>query len=193
MAIRVRWTFEKNDRYRHLEFRTASSSRSLRLTPREDRDLEAPLFPGLTDARLRMAITRACRATGTPHFSPHGLRRRRGSLDYKRTSSLAEVAEPLGDSKRWLRTTTCTRSPTTAKSTARSRSPESARNRVLRARVSDSPTTSATAPTRSSTRPTAESTRRQRGRAGGRRARDVDSLVVPVEHRVGAGETISPP
>ena len=49
--------------------------------PREDRGLAAPLFAGLTDARLRMAITRACRATGTPHFSPHGLRRRRGSQD----------------------------------------------------------------------------------------------------------------
>jgi integrase len=35
-----------------------------------------------------------------PHFSPHGLRRRRGSLHYKRTGSLAEVAELLGDTKR---------------------------------------------------------------------------------------------
>lgn len=70
------------------------------LPPREDRDLEAPLFDGLTDARLRTAITRACRATGVPHFSPHGLRRRRGSLHYKRTGSLAEVAELLGDTKR---------------------------------------------------------------------------------------------
>ena len=47
-----------------------------------------------------MAITRACKAGGVPHFSPHGLRRRRGSLHYKRTGSLAEVAELLGDSKR---------------------------------------------------------------------------------------------
>ena len=31
---------------------------------------------------------------------PSGLRRRRGSLHYKRTGSLAEVAEFLGDSKR---------------------------------------------------------------------------------------------
>jgi integrase len=46
-----------------------------------------------------MRVWRACRATGTPHFSPHGLRRRRGSLHYKRTGSLAEVAELLGDSK----------------------------------------------------------------------------------------------
>ena len=58
------------------------------------------LFPDVTDANLRMAIARACRASGAPHFSPHSLRRRRGSLHYKRTGSLAEVAELLGDSKR---------------------------------------------------------------------------------------------
>jgi len=100
-AIRVRWTFEKNDRYRHLELpEDLFEAIVATLPPREDRDLGAPLFSGLTDARLRMAITRACKATGTPHFSPHGLRRRRGSLHYKRTGSLAEVAELLGDSKR---------------------------------------------------------------------------------------------
>jgi integrase len=100
-AIRVRWTFEKNDRYRHLELPDDLFAAIVAtLPPREDRDLEAPLLPELTDARLRMAITRACRATGTPHFSPHGLRRRRGSLHYKRTGSLADVAELLGDSKR---------------------------------------------------------------------------------------------
>jgi integrase len=100
-AIRVRWTFEKNERYRHLDLPDELFDALLAtLPPREDRALEAPLFPGLTDARLRMAITRACRATGTPHFSPHGLRRRRGSLHYKRTGSLADVAELLGDSKR---------------------------------------------------------------------------------------------
>jgi len=70
------------------------------LPPREDRDPHARLFPGLTDANLRMAIQRACRAGCVPHFSPHGLRRRRGSQHYKRTGSLAEVAELLGDSKR---------------------------------------------------------------------------------------------
>ena len=70
------------------------------MPPREDRNPDAPLFPDLTDARLRTAITKACKATGTPRFSPHGLRRRRGSLYYKRTGSLAEVAVLLGDSKR---------------------------------------------------------------------------------------------
>ena len=100
-AIRVRWTVEKNERYRHLELPDDLFDALLAtLPPREDRDLEAPLFPDLTDARLRTAITKACKATGTPHFSPHGLRRRRGSLYYKRTGSLAEVAQLLGDSKR---------------------------------------------------------------------------------------------
>lgn len=100
-AIRVRWTFEKNERYRLLELPDVLFAALLAtLPPREDRDLGAALFPGLTDARLRMAISRACKATGTPHFSPHGLRRRRGSLHYKRTGSLADVAELLGDSKR---------------------------------------------------------------------------------------------
>jgi integrase len=101
-AIRVRWTVEKNDRYRHLELPGDLFDALLAtLPPREDRgDLEAPLFPDLTDARLRTAITKACRATGTPHFSPHGLRRRRGSLHYKHTGSLADVAAFLGDSKR---------------------------------------------------------------------------------------------
>jgi integrase len=100
-AIRVRWTVEKNDRYRHLElpddlFATIVAT----LPPREDRNLEVQLFAGLDEAALRTAIARACKATGTPQFSPHGLRRRRGSLHYKRTGSLAEVAELLGDSKR---------------------------------------------------------------------------------------------
>jgi integrase len=100
-AIRVRWTVEKNERYRLLELPDDLFAALLAtLPPREDRDLSAPLFPGLTDARLRTAIGKACKATGTPHFSPHGLRRRRGSLHYKRTGSLAMVAELLGDSKR---------------------------------------------------------------------------------------------
>ena len=69
-AIRVRWTVEKNERYRHLELPDDLFDALLATLPtREDRDLEAPLFPELTDARLRTAITKACKATGTPHFS----------------------------------------------------------------------------------------------------------------------------
>jgi integrase len=100
-AIRIRWTVEKNERYRHLDLPDDLFAAIVQtLPPREDRDLDAALFPRLDEAALRTAITRACKATGTPHFSPHGLRRRRGSLHYKRTGSLADVAELLGDSKR---------------------------------------------------------------------------------------------
>jgi integrase len=100
-AIRVRWTVEKNERYRHLDLPDDLFAAIVATLPaREDRDIEKPLFPGLDEAALRTSITRACKATGTPHFSPHGLRRRRGSLHYKRTGSLADVAELLGDSKR---------------------------------------------------------------------------------------------
>jgi integrase len=69
------------------------------LPAREDRDPEAPLLPELDSTALRTAITRACKATGTPGFSPHSLRRRRGSLLQKHGRSLAEVAETLGDTK----------------------------------------------------------------------------------------------
>jgi integrase len=61
--------------------------------------LAPSLFPGFRGDNLRTAITRACRLTGTPHFSPHGLRKRRGSLLSKQGYSLAEVAERLGDTK----------------------------------------------------------------------------------------------
>ena len=36
------------------------------LPPREDRDLEAPLFPGASANRLRTAIARACKAAAVP-------------------------------------------------------------------------------------------------------------------------------
>jgi integrase len=57
------------------------------------------LFPGFRGANLRTAITRACKATGAPHFSPHGPRKRRGSLLSKQGYSLAEISERLGDTK----------------------------------------------------------------------------------------------
>ena len=70
-----------------------------RLPAREDRDLDARLFPDFKGANLRTAITRACRLTGTPRFSPHELRKRRGSLLGEQGYSLAEIAERLGDTK----------------------------------------------------------------------------------------------
>jgi len=50
------------------------------LVPREDRATTARVFPRVEQARLRAEINRACRATGTPAWSPHDLRHRRISL-----------------------------------------------------------------------------------------------------------------
>ena len=60
-------------------------------------DLDAQLFAGFTGRPSAPAITRACKLTGTPHFSPHGLRKRRGSLLDKQDCSLT------GDSRVPLR------------------------------------------------------------------------------------------
>ena len=68
------------------------------LVPREDRDLEAPVFGDLTDARLRTAIGRACRATGTPLFSPHQVRHRRASLWHLAGVPAVQAAAWLGHS-----------------------------------------------------------------------------------------------
>lgn len=45
------------------------------------------------------ACTAPARRPGRPHFSPHGLRKRRGSLLSKQGYSLAEISERLGDTK----------------------------------------------------------------------------------------------
>jgi hypothetical protein len=64
-----------------------------RLPAREDRDPSAPLFAGITADRLRMAIGRACRDAGVPHFSPHDLRHRRISVLHRLGVSWAEIGE----------------------------------------------------------------------------------------------------
>jgi integrase len=70
----------------------------LELLPREDRDLEARVFTESTADRLRTALARACRATGTPLFSPHDLRHRRASLWHLAGVSAAEASSRLGHS-----------------------------------------------------------------------------------------------
>lgn len=69
------------------------------LPPREDRDLDAPLFAGVTDARLRMAIIRACKAAGVPTFTPHDLRHRRVSLLHRQGRTWAEIGRLVGQKK----------------------------------------------------------------------------------------------
>lgn len=69
------------------------------LGPREDRDVDAPLFPGVSADRLRTAIGRACKASGVPVFSPHDLRHRRISLLHRQGRSWAEIARFVGQRK----------------------------------------------------------------------------------------------
>jgi integrase len=70
------------------------------LPAREDRQAVAPLFPGVTADRLRMAIGRACRDGGVPHFFPHALRHRRISLLHCQGVSWAEIGERVGQRSR---------------------------------------------------------------------------------------------
>lgn len=69
------------------------------LRPRDDRDPEAPLFPGASPDALRTAIARACRAAGVPVFSPHDLRHRRISLLHRQGRTWAEIGRFVGQRK----------------------------------------------------------------------------------------------
>ncbi len=66
------------------------------LPPREDRDPDQPVFPGLTQERLRTAIARACKASGTPTWSPHDLRHRRISLWHRKGETWALIGARVG-------------------------------------------------------------------------------------------------
>jgi integrase len=66
------------------------------LPPREDRSPDHPVFPGLTQERLRTAIARACRASGTPNWSPHDLRHRRISLWHRQGETWALIGARVG-------------------------------------------------------------------------------------------------
>jgi integrase len=88
---RPRWIELQDDLYRAtLE----------RLAAREDRDAAAPLYADVTADRLWTAIARACRDSGTPHFSPHALRHRRISLMHRNGLSWAEIGERVGQRSR---------------------------------------------------------------------------------------------
>jgi integrase len=66
------------------------------LPPREDRSPDRPVFPGVTQERLRTAIARACRASGTPAWSPHDLRHRRISLWHRQGETWALIGARVG-------------------------------------------------------------------------------------------------
>lgn len=66
------------------------------LPPRDDRTADRPVFPGLTQERLRTAIARACKASGTPAWSPHDLRHRRISLWHRQGETWALIGARVG-------------------------------------------------------------------------------------------------
>jgi integrase len=78
------------------------------LPPRDDRDLSAPLFPGVNANALRTAIAKACRATGTALWSPHDLKHRRISLLHARGWSWARVGAYTGNTSLKLTSDTYT-------------------------------------------------------------------------------------
>jgi integrase len=84
---RARWVELPDDLYRIVVDR---------LPAREDRDLEAPLFPIGSADNLRMAVGRACRDAGIPSWSPHDLRHRRISLLHQQGESWAEIGAKVG-------------------------------------------------------------------------------------------------
>jgi integrase len=66
-----------------------------RLAP-EDRDPQAPVFPGVLDGSLRMAMRRACIAAQIPLYSPHDLRHRYISLLVRSGMDPAAVSARVG-------------------------------------------------------------------------------------------------
>jgi integrase len=87
-AIRVRPDAEKNQRYRYVNLPDdLFAALVATLPPREDRDAAEPLFPGVTDATCASQSPTPAGTVVSRTSTPHGVRRRRGSLRYKRTGS----------------------------------------------------------------------------------------------------------
>jgi integrase len=72
--------------------------RVLGAVPREDRDLDGQMLAGFDADAFRTALARACKASGTPAFSPHDLRHRRATLWHLGGVPVAEAAGWLGHS-----------------------------------------------------------------------------------------------
>jgi integrase len=94
---RIRRAVEKGRRGRWVSLPPDLFAAVIRtLPPREDRLPDLPVFPGLTQERLRTAIARACRASGTPTWSPHDLRHRRISLWHRQGETWALIGARVG-------------------------------------------------------------------------------------------------
>ncbi len=93
---KVRPELNHNGRARWVTPRADVLAAVLDLVPREDREPTARVFPNLTQERLRTDLSRACRAAGVPHFSPHALRHRRISLWHRQGVSWTDIGERVG-------------------------------------------------------------------------------------------------
>jgi integrase len=94
---RTRRAVEKGRRGRWVSLPPDLFAAVIRTLPaREDRSPDRPVFPGLTQERLRTAIARACRASGTPTWSPHDLRHRRISLWHRQGETWALIGARVG-------------------------------------------------------------------------------------------------
>jgi integrase len=81
---RLRWrvsqAVSKTNRPRWVSVPEPIFEAVLELCPRDDRAPQRLVFQSFGGDRFRTALTRACTATGVPHFSPHDCRHRRISL-----------------------------------------------------------------------------------------------------------------
>lgn len=94
---RVRRAVEKGRRGRWVSLASDLFAAVIATLPsREDRNPDRPVFPGLTQERLRTAIARACKASGTPAWSPHDLRHRRISLWHRQGETWAMIGTRVG-------------------------------------------------------------------------------------------------
>lgn len=94
---RIRRAVEKGRRGRWVSLPPDLFAAVLATLPaRDDRSPDRPVFPGLTQERLRTAIARASRASGTPAWSPHDLRHRRISLWHRQGETWALIGARVG-------------------------------------------------------------------------------------------------
>jgi hypothetical protein len=106
---RIRRALEKGRRGRWVSLPPSLYAAVLAtLPPREDREPDRPVFPGLTQERLRTAIARACKASGTPVWSPHDLRHRRISLSHRQGETWALIGARVGQRSLSVTADTCT-------------------------------------------------------------------------------------
>jgi integrase len=70
------------------------------LRPREEREPEDHVIPGLLGGTLRMAMRRACRTAGIPLYSPHDLRHRYITLLVRRGMDISAVSALAGHTRK---------------------------------------------------------------------------------------------